>query len=283
MAATTPKDLTISTGFKRVILYALLVFFAFYFLLPIYMVVITGLKPFAEVSISRMWALPKNPSFEGFLSAYSRLAPNLLNSFILVIPATLLSALLGSVNGYVFAKWRFKGADLAFALVLFGMFIPYQSILIPLVEFHRTIGLYGKLSGLIVTHVIYGLPITTLMFRNFYAEIPDDLLDAGFIDGLGIYTTYLRVMLPLSLPAMTVVFIWQFTSVWNDFLFAVSLTQRPAVQPITVALQNLAGSQVVEWNIQMAGALIAALPTLLVYIFLGKLFIRGMLSGSVKG
>jgi len=259
------------------------VIFAFYFLIPIYMVVLTGLKPFAEVSISRMWAMPQRPSFEAFGGALQRLAPNLINSFILVIPATILSALFGSVNGYVFSKWRFKYANLVFALILFGMFIPYQSILIPLVEFLRRIGIYGQLSGLIVTHVIYGIPITTLMFRNFYSEVPDQLLDAGFIDGLGIYTTYLRVMLPLSKPALTVVAIWQFTSVWNDFLFAVTITQRPAVQPITVALQNLAGSQVVEWNVQMAGALLAALPTLVMYIILGRYFIRGMMSGSIKG
>lgn len=268
---------------KRVLLYVILVIFAFYFLIPIYMVLLTGLKPFAEVSISRMWAMPQRPSFEAFGAALQRLAPNLINSFILVIPATILSALFGSVNGYVFSKWRFKYANLVFALILFGMFIPYQSILIPLVEFLRRIGIYGQLSGLIVTHVIYGIPITTLMFRNFYSEVPDQLLDAGFIDGLGIYTTYLRVMLPLSKPALTVVAIWQFTSVWNDFLFAVTITQRPAVQPITVALQNLAGSQVVEWNVQMAGALLAALPTLVMYIILGRYFIRGMMSGSIKG
>lgn len=268
---------------KRVLLYVILVIFAMYFLIPIYMVVLTGLKPFAEVSISRMWAIPQRPSLEAFGAALQRLAPNLINSFILVIPATILSALFGSVNGYVFSKWRFKYANLVFALILFGMFIPYQSILIPLVEFLRSIGIYGQLSGLIVTHVIYGIPITTLMFRNFYSEVPDQLLDAGFIDGLGIYTTYLRVMLPLSKPALTVVAIWQFTSVWNDFLFAVTITQRPAVQPITVALQNLAGSQVVEWNVQMAGALLAALPTLIMYIILGRYFIRGMMSGSIKG
>ena len=268
---------------KRVLLYVILVIFAIYFLIPIYMVVLTGFKPFAEVSISRMWAMPQRPSFEAFGNALQRLAPNLINSFVLVIPATVLSALFGSVNGYVFSKWRFKYANLVFALILFGMFIPYQSILIPLVEFLRRIGIYGQLSGLIVTHVIYGIPITTLMFRNFYAEVPDQLLDAGFIDGLGIYSTYLRVMLPLSKPALTVVAIWQFTSVWNDFLFAVTITQRPAVQPITVALQNLAGSQVVEWNVQMAGALLAALPTLAMYIILGRYFIRGMMSGSIKG
>jgi glucose/mannose transport system permease protein len=269
--------------FRRVILYAILVVVALYFLLPIYMVVLTGLKPFAEVGISTMWSFPRDPSLEAFGAALQRLAPNLMNSFTLVIPATILSAMLGSINGYVFSKWKFKYANLVFALILFGMFIPYQSILIPLVEFLRSIGLYGRISGLIFTHVIYGIPITTLMFRNFYAEVPDQLLDAGFIDGLGIYSTYYRVMLPLSKPALTVVAIWQFTSIWNDFLFAVTITQRPAVQPITVALQNLAGSQVIEWNVQMAGALIAALPTLAMYIILGRYFIRGMMSGSVKG
>ena len=269
--------------FRRVILYAILVVVALYFLLPIYMVVLTGLKPFAEVGISTMWSFPRDPSLEAFGAALQRLAPNLMNSFTLVIPATILSAMLGSINGYVFSKWKFKYANLVFALILFGMFIPYQSILIPLVEFLRSIGLYGRISGLIFTHVIYGIPITTLMFRNFYAEVPDQLLDAGFIDGLGIYSTYYRVMLPLSKPALTVVAIWQFTSIWNDFLFAVTITQRPAVQPITVALQNLAGSQVIEWNVQMAGALIAALPTLAMYIILGRYFIRGMMAGSVKG
>ena len=268
---------------RRSILYVILVIVAVYFLLPIYMVVLTGLKPFAEVSIANMWRLPRDPSLEAFGGALQRLAPNLINSFLLVIPATILSALLGSINGYVFSKWKFKYANVVFALILFGMFIPYQSILIPLVEFLRSIGLYGRISGLIFTHVIYGIPITTLMFRNFYAEVPDQLLDAGFIDGLGIYSTYYRVMLPLSKPALTVVAIWQFTSIWNDFLFAVTITQRPAVQPITVALQNLAGSQVVEWNVQMAGAILAALPTLAIYIILGRYFIRGMMSGSVKG
>lgn len=268
---------------RRGVLYFLLVVFAVYFLIPIYMVVLTGVKSFAEVSIGSMWQLPRSPSLQAFAVALKNLGPNLFNSFVLVIPATVVSALFGSINGYVFSKYKFKHANAVFALILFGMFIPYQSILIPLVQFLRNIGLYGNLSGLIVTHIIYGIPITTLMFRNFYAEVPNELLDAGFMDGLGIYSTYTRVILPLSKPGFTVVAIWQFTSIWNDFLFAVTITQRPSVQPITVALQNLAGSQVVEWNVQMAGALLAALPTLGIYIILGKLFIRGMLSGSVKG
>ncbi|MCA1754782.1 MAG: carbohydrate ABC transporter permease [Spirochaeta sp.] len=268
---------------RRALLYLVLAVFVLLFLAPVYVLLATSLKSFANVSLSEMWVFPRSVSLEAFGVALIRLAPNLRNSFILVIPATLLAAALGSINGYVFSKWRFRGANIVFALVLFGMFIPYQAILIPLVQFLSRVGLYGSLGGLILTHVIYGIPITTLMFRNFYAEIPDELLEAGYIDGLELFGVYRRIMLPLSAPGLVVVVIWQFTSVWNDFLFAVTITQRPGVQPITVALQNLAGSQVVEWNVQMAGALIAAVPTLVIYIVLGKYFIRGMLAGSVKG
>ncbi len=268
---------------KRIALYLLLVFFAALFLTPLFIVISTGLKTFQDARLAAMWTLPPEISFEAFSQAFSRLAPHLRNSLVLVIPATFLSAALGSLNGYVFSKWRFRGSDTIFALMLFGMFIPYQSILIPLVVSLREIGLYGSLGGLILTHVVYGIPITTLMFRNFYAKIPDELLDAGFMDGLELLGAYRRIIVPLSAPGLVVVVIWQFTSIWNDFLFAVTITQRPGVQPITVALQNLAGSQVVEWNVQMAGALLAALPTLIIYIILGKYFVRGMLAGSVKG
>lgn len=268
---------------RKFLLYVILGIFVALFLTPIYVLLVTSLKPFQEVSLSEMWLFPRSFSLEAFGAALVRLAPNLRNSFVLVIPATLVTAAIGSINGYVFSKWRFRGSNIIFALILFGMFIPYQAILIPLVQFLRSVGLYGNLGGLIVTHVIYGIPITTLMFRNFYAEIPDELLEAGYIDGLELFGVYRRIMLPLSAPGLVVVVIWQFTSVWNDFLFAVTITQSPSVQPITVALQNLAGSQVVQWNVQMAGALIAAVPTLVIYIVLGKYFIRGMLAGSVKG
>jgi glucose/mannose transport system permease protein len=202
---------------------------------------------------------------------------------MLVIPVSFFSIFFGSVLGYVFSKWNFKFSNLLFAAIIFGMFIPYQSILIPLVQTLNRIGLYGKLEGLIVTHIIYGLPISTLMFRNYYAKLPDELLEAGVLDGLGIWGVFWRLIVPVSAPATVVVLIWQFTSVWNDFLFAVVITQNPSIQPITVALQNLAGSQVIEWNVQMAGALVAALPTLAIYIVLGRFFIKGLLAGSVKG
>ncbi|MCF7944209.1 MAG: carbohydrate ABC transporter permease [Spirochaetia bacterium] len=270
-------------AWSKTIKYILAVFFVLMFVFPMYVLINTSLKPFAEVRISEMWLLTQTPSLEGFLESFQKLRPNMINSFLLVIPVSFFSIFLGSINGYMFSKWKFKYSNLVFALIIFGMFIPYQSILIPLVQVLNKFGLYGTLRGLILTHIIYGLPISTLMFRNYYAKLPDELLEAGMLDGLGIWGVFRRLIVPVSAPATVVVLIWQFTSVWNDFLFAVAITQNPSIQPITVALQNLAGSQVIEWNVQMAGALIAALPTLFVYIILGRYFIKGLLAGSVKG
>jgi glucose/mannose transport system permease protein len=247
-----------------------------------YVMLITGFKGFDEVSLKTMWDLPSTIKFDNFVEAYQKLAPYLFNSFNMVVPAAVISSILGSINGYVLAKWKFKGSDIIFPLILFGMFIPYQSILIPLVEFMNRINLYGGLPGLVLTHVIYGLPITTLTFRNYYASIPKDLIDASRIDGAGLLGSYWFILLPLSLPSFVVVLIWQFTSAWNDFLFAVVLTS-PQNWPVTVALNNLAGSQIIAWNVQMAGSFLAALPTLLVYIFLGRFFLRGLMAGALKG
>ena len=276
----------------RVAIYALLVLFAIIFLLPVYVLLASSLKPFAEVQdLSRMWSLPADVTFESFKAAWSGisekglrgLSQNMLNSVYLTVPATILSSMLGSLNGYVLAKWKFRGANVVFPLMLFGMFIPYQSVLIPLALTLAKIGLGGTLWGLILVHVVYGIPITTLIFRNYYAEVPTDLVEAARIDGAGILGVYWRVLFPLSLPGFVVVIIWQFTNIWNEFLFAVSILQKPELQPITVALRNLSGSQIQEWNMIMAGSIIAALPTLLIYIIMGRYFIRGLLAGSVKG
>jgi len=268
---------------KKAIIYLVLILFALFFLLPMYVLIITSFKSFAEVSVKTMWDLPQQMSLNGFITALNKLAPNLLNSFYLVIPATLISAMLGSINGYVLSHWKFKGADTLFAVLLFGMFIPYQSVLFPLVRFLQTIGLYGSIPGLILVHIVYGIPITTLMFRNYYTEVPKALTEAAKVDGANIIGIYRHIFFPISIPSFVVVFIWQFTNIWNEFLFAVTVTSKPENQPITVALTNLAGSQVVEWNIQMSGAIITALPTLIVYIIFGRYFIEGLLSGSVKG
>ncbi len=279
------------SGWGRTGMYAVLLGAAAIFLLPIYVLVVTSMKSFAEVSLSQMWALPSGLHFSSFVQAWEGsaehgfrgLGTNFFNSVKLTVPATALSAFLGSMNGYVLAKWRFRGADVVFPAILFGMFIPYQSILIPLFKTLESMRLYGTLPGLIFVHVVYGIPITTLIFRNYYATVPTELVEAGKMDGAGLWGIFQRIFLPLSVPAFVVVAIWQFTSIWNDFLFGVTVTSNPEVQPITVALNNLAGSYIVEWNVQMGGALLAALPTLLVYIFLGRYFLRGLMAGSLKG
>lgn len=276
----------------RIGIYLLLILFGLLFLIPVYVMLSSSFKTFAEVQdLSKMWSPPSSLNFESFQAAWSGipekglrgLNKNLLNSVLLTIPATLLSALLGSLNGYILSKWKFPGANIVFYILLFGMFIPYQSILIPLTQTLAFIGLGGTLWGLILVHVVYGIPITTLIFRNYYAEIPTEMIEAARIDGAGIFGTYRYVMFPLSLPGFVVVVIWQFTNIWNEFLFAVTTLQKPELQPITVALRNLSGSQIKEWNVVMAGALIAAIPTLIIYIILGRYFIRGLLAGSVKG
>ena len=268
---------------STVVAYALLLALAVFYLLPMFAIVVTSLKSFTEVSRSTLWELPKAPTLEAFGSAFEVLAPSFLNSVLLVVPATVLSAALGSLNGYVLLKWKFRGANAIFALLLFGMFIPYQSILIPLFQFLSTIGLYGGIPGLILVHVVYGIPICTLIFRNYFATVPRELLEAARIDGATVLGIFRHIILPISIPGFVVVMIWQFTSIWNEFLFAVTIAQDPTQRPITVALQNLAGSLLSQYQVQMAGALLAAAPTLLVYILLGRYFVRGLLAGSLKG
>jgi glucose/mannose transport system permease protein len=282
VTATVRPDRRRLPSAAQAIRFAILAALSAFFLLPVWVMLITGLKAFSEVSLSRMWDLPSGIYFDNFAAAFDALAPNLLNSVMLAVPAALISALFGSMNGYILSKWKFRGSDLIFAAFLFGMFIPYQSVLIPLVQFLSMIGLVGGIPGLILVHVVYGIPITTLIFRNYYATVPTELIESGRIDGAGFFGIYRHIILPLSIPGFAVVLIWQFTNIWNEFLFALILT-RPATWPVTVALNNLAGSQIVEWNVQMAGALLAALPTLVIYIILGRFFLRGLMAGALKG
>lgn len=268
---------------NRTLIYAVLIFFVVLFLIPAYMVVITSLKSPDQIDLATAWALPDPWYFQSFVDAWNQFRPNIINSISLVVPSTIISSLLGSLNGYVLSKWKFKGSDILFQLMLFGMFIPYQSILIPLFQFLNNIGLYGSITGLVVVHVIYGIPITTLIFRNYYTEVPTEMIEAAKIDGAGFFGIYRRIVFPISMPGFVVVIIWQFTQAWNEFLFAVTLTSGTGNEPITVALSNLAGGRAVQWNLPMAGSIMAALPTLLVYILLGRYFIRGLLAGSVKG
>jgi glucose/mannose transport system permease protein len=272
----------VNRALARAPLYLVLLVVAVFSLVPLYIMLVTSFKSPVEATISRMWELPSTLSVDAWRGAWTILRPYLTNSFALAIPATLLSSLIGSINGYVFARWRFRGSEIVFNALLLGMFIPYQIVLIPLVITLQELGLYNSIAGLVLTHVIYGIPITTLIFRNFYARIPNDVIEAGQIDGAGLLGIYRRIALPLSLPGFVVVGIWQFTQIWNEFLWAVTLTSA-GQRPVMVALQNISGSQIVEFNLQMAAALQAALPTLIIYVLLGRYFVRGLLAGAVKG
>jgi glucose/mannose transport system permease protein len=275
----------------RFVLYATAIFFAVLFLMPIYILVNAATAGFESVTADTMWFPSLKFSLMGFVTAwvgdplqgFTGLGPYFLNSLIITIPAVVISVFLGAINGYTLTKWKFKGSNLLFMLILFGMFIPLQSILIPLVEIVRMAGLYGTRTGLALACTVYGIAITTLLFRSFYGTIPTSLVECARIDGAGFFKIFFRIALPLSLSSITVASIWQFTQIWNGYLLAIVLTQKPAVQPITVGLLNMVGAHYVEWNVVMAGALIAALPTLIIYVLVSRYFVRGIMSGAVKG
>ncbi len=271
----------------KTVQFLLLLVFACIVLIPLYVVLVTSFKGGADVSASSAWDLPHIFSIEGWSSAITRLAPALGRSLVLAVAAAVLSSILGSLNGYVFAKWKFPGADIVFTAFLFGMFIPYQAVMIPLQKMLLELQTHGfawidGIPKLILVHTIYGIPICTLIFRNYYATaVPNEILEAARVDGAGMLRIYWSIVLPVSIPGFVVTLIWQFTSAWNDFLFALFLTS-PRNGPVTYALQELAGGQNPDYPAIMAGVLVASLPTLLVYIALGRYFISGLMSGSVK-
>ncbi|WP_421899871.1 carbohydrate ABC transporter permease [Maridesulfovibrio sp.] len=277
--STTTQKTGITPG--SILLYGSLFVLALFFLMPAYMAIVTALKDPANISLPTAWEWPDKLNWASFPEAFGLLKSNIASSLILTVCATALSTVLGSLNGYVFSKWKFKGSELIFTLFLFGMFIPYQVILIPLFQTLRAMNLYGGLPGLILAHVVYGLPITSLIFRNFYAQIPTALVESARLDGAGFFSIYTKIVFPLSIPGFVVTSLWQVTQIWNEFLWGICLT-RHEDNPITVGLAQLAGGQAVSWNLPMAGSIMAAFPVLMIYIFLGRYFIRGLLAGSVK-
>ena len=283
----------LQTRALRWFLFLMLGLFALFYLMPLFVMVTTSLKSLEEIRTGSLIAFPRELTFEAWRTAWSGactgikcegLQPYFWNSVLIAVPAVLLSTGIGAANGYVIAQWKFRGANLIFSLMLFGCFIPFQVVLLPMAQMLGRMGLAGTIPGLIVTHVIYGLGFTTLFFRNYYVTIPGDLVKAAKVDGAGFFRIFWSIFLPLSLPIIVVTVIWQFTQIWNDFLFGVSFSQA-GTQPITVALNNIVNSTtgVKEYNVDMAAAIIAALPTLLVYVLAGKYFIRGLTAGSVKG
>jgi glucose/mannose transport system permease protein len=266
----------------RTVRYGLLLLFVIVVFIPVYVLLVTSFKPASETGVTDAWSLPDAWTTESWKLAWESLSPSLWRTFTLAIPASVIAAVLGSLNGFVLSRWRFPYADLVFTLFLFGMFIPYQAVMIPLRQLTLDIGLPSGVPTLILAHVVYGIPICTLIFRGYYATtIPADLIEAGRVDGAGMIRTYVSIILPLSAPGFVVTLIWQFTSVWNDFLFAIFLSNTRN-GPVTIALNALAGGQLTDYAASMAGALITSLPTLVVYVILGRYFISGLMAGSLK-
>ena len=293
MSAGNPESAVRTGPFVRALIYALLILFAVYYLLPLYVMLVNSLKPLSEIQQGNMLALPHELTFAAWASAWSSaqigvqpigLRPYFLNSILMVVPAVFFSTLSGALNGYVLTKWRFAGDNLVFTLMLLACFIPFQIVLIPSARILGLIGLAGTVWGLSLIHVVYGLGFTTLFFRNYYEAFPTELVRAAMIDGASFFQIFRRILLPSSGPIIVVTVIWQFTNIWNDFLFGASFSDAYS-QPMTVALNNLVNSStgVKEYNVHFAGAIIAALPTLFVYIVSGRYFVRGLMAGSVKG
>lgn len=277
----------------RVLIYTTLIVFAFMYLLPLFVMLVTSFKSLDEIRQGNMMALPQVWTLEPWFTAWGSacigmtcegLKGYFFNSVMMVVPAVLISTLIGALNGYVLTKWRFPGHKIVFGLLLFSCFIPFQIVLVPMSQVLGWLGLAGTTAGLVLVHVTYGIGFTTLFFRNYYEAFPTELVRAAMIDGAGFFKIFWRVLLPSSAPIFVVTIIWQFTNTWNDFLFGASFAAGESA-PITVALNNLVNSStgVKEYNVHMAAAVLAALPTLLVYVLAGRYFVRGLMAGSVKG
>jgi glucose/mannose transport system permease protein len=286
------RKLTGKERFWLIFRYVSLIFLWFLVVMPIYVMVINSLKGVKNVYLTNAFKLPETIDFSAWSVAWSgtdyfpqSISDSMIRTIFFVIQSSLISAVIGSINGFVFAKWKFKGSNFIFTLFLFGMFIPYQAIMIPLVRIATSLDLNSSIYVLVLAHVIYGIPICTLIFRNYYEAIPNELIEAARVDKASMVRTYRSVILPLSIPAFVVVLIWQFTSAWNDFLFAIFLTGgSPKLSVATTALNFITGSSnQVYYGVNMTASLIVSLPTLIVYIFLGRYFLRGLLSGSLKG
>ncbi|PJR89828.1 sugar ABC transporter permease [Ochrobactrum sp. 695/2009] len=288
------QDNAISSGkLTRALIYTALLVFAFYYLLPLYVMLVNSFKPLEEIRQGGMLNLPQQWTIEPWLSAWSKaqigvqptgLKPFFINSILMVVPAVAISTIVGALNGYVLTKWQFRGSNIFFGLLLLSCFIPFQIVLIPMARVLGFLGIAGTIWGLILVHVVYGIGFTTLYFRNYYEAFPTELVRAAQIDGASFFQIFWRILLPSSGPIIVVSVIWQFTNIWNDFLFGASFSGANST-PMTVALNNLVSSStgVKEYNVHFAAAILAALPTLIVYIVSGRYFVRGLMSGAVKG
>ena len=274
-------------------LYGTLIVVTLYYLLPLYVMVVTSLKGMPEIRVGNIFAPPLEITFQPWIKAWAEactglncdgLSRGFWNSVQITVPSVIVSIAIASVNGYALANWRFKGSQIFFTILIFGSFIPYQVMLYPIVILLREIGLYGSLTGLVIVHSIFGMPILTLLFRNYFTSLPEELFKAARVDGAGFWGIYFRIMLPMSLPILVVAVILQVTGIWNDFLFGTVYT-KPDIWPMTVQLNNIVNSTqgVKEYNVNMAATILTGLVPLVIYFVSGKLFVRGIAAGAVKG
>ena len=278
---------------SNIIVYGTLLIISIYYLLPLWVMVMTSLKGMPEIRMGNIFSPPLEVTFEPWVKAWSYactgincdgLSRGFWNSVQILIPSLILSISVASVNGYALANWKFKGSEVFFTILIFGAFIPYQIMIYPIVILLREIGLMGSTAGLVLVHTIFGMPILTLLFRNHFAAIPEELFKAARVDGAGFWGIYFKVLLPMSIPIFVVAMILQVTGIWNDFLFGVIYT-KPATYPMTVQLNNIVNSVqgVKEYNVNMAATLLTGLVPLAIYFVSGKLFVRGIAAGAVKG
>ena len=278
---------------RNIMIYGTLLFVSLYYILPLWVMVMTSLKGMPEIRLGNVFGPPVEITFQPWVKAWAEactglncdgLSRGFWNSVQILVPSVILSIAVASVNGYALVNWRFKGSEVFFTILIFGSFIPYQVMLYPIVIILREIGIYGTLWGLVLVHTIFGMPILTLLFRNYFSSIPEELFKAARVDGAGFWGIYFRIMLPMSLPILVVAVILQVTGIWNDFLFGTVYT-KPDVWPMTVQLNNIVNSTqgVKEYNVNMAATILTGLVPLVIYFVSGKLFVRGIAAGAVKG
>jgi glucose/mannose transport system permease protein len=283
----------IAKHLPRVFIYAVLLVAALFFLAPLYVMLVTSFKDAEQIRAGNLLSLPTSLNFESWSLAWSSactgadcrgLQPFFMNSVMMAVPAVLISTIWGAINGYVLSMWKFKGSELLFGFMLFGVFMPFQVVLLPMSQVLGYFGLSSSVLGLVLVHCIAGLAGTTLFFRNYYTAIPKELVNAARMDGAGFWRIFYRIVIPMSTPILMVTLIWQFTNIWNDFLFGVAFSGADS-KPVTVGLNNMVNttSSVKNYNVDMAAAVIAGLPTMLVYVLAGQYFVKGLTAGAVKG
>lgn len=293
MSNSLAITITPAARIGRILVYSTLILAACFYMLPLFVMLVTSLKSLDEIRLGNLLSLPNEVTFDAWRMAWSSACTGVTcdglkgyfwNSVLIAVPSVAISTIMGAFNGYVMTKWRFRGSELFFGMLLIGTMIPFQVVLLPMAQTLGILGLAGSIPGLILVHVVYGVAFTTLFFRNYYISIPDELVRAAMIDGAGFFKIFWRIILPVSIPIIVVSVIWQFTQIWNDFLFGVVYSSGDQ-QPLTVGLNNLVNTStgVKQYNVDMAAAIIAALPTLLVYVVAGKYFVRGLTAGAVKG